>query len=542
MGWDAFGLPAENAAIERKIPADQWTKQNIAHMKEQLINLGFSFDWTKEVATCDPSYYKWTQWLFLKMYKSGIAYKKEALVNWDPVDKTVLADEQVDENQCSWRSGAKVEKKLLEQWFIKTTKFAKPLLDGLDDPSLIDWRDIISLQKHWIGECTGYSFDLKIKHSSISSPNGLGSISVWTEKPEQLLHAAFIAVSKDHVLNADKTRVNYILDKAEVINVFDENKKLPIIVTDQIEFSLSCDSYIGAPNYSETDQALADQYNIPYSIKNLSIDEISILRQNVIEKAIYMNIGGYLVSSKLKDWLISRQRRWGTPIPIIYCDDCGVVPVPECDLPVILTDEIQKNSVTCPKCYSLNAYRELDTMDTFVDSCWYFLRYLDVENSKQIFDATIISDLMPVDLYIGGKEHAVLHLYYARFMCHFLHSIGMCAHAEPFQRLLVQGMVMGRTYRIKGSGKYLLENEIKITTEKKNQAIEISSGKPVVMQWEKMSKSKMNGVDPNKMVDELSCDTLRLIILGDVAPTSHRNWSRTSENGEIIRIRELFFT
>lgn len=444
-----------------------------------------------------------------------------------------MADEQVDENQCSWRSGAKVEKKLLKQWFIRTTKFAKSLSDGLDDPSLVDWRDVINLQKHWIGECTGYSFDLKVKGASAT---GAQQVSVWTERPEQLAQAEFIAVRSDHTLNGKNT-TNYKLEDAVVVNSLDGDRLLPIIVTEELEFEPNCNTYIGVPCSRDSDNEIGRKFNVLDRSKKLNDHDTESVRQRVIHKAKQMNIGGYLVSSKLKDWLISRQRKWGTPIPIVHCDSCGPVPVPEADLPVAADSPAE---VPCPKCKA-NARRELDTMDTFVDSSWYFLRYLDSKNTDQIFDATIASDLMPVDLYIGGKEHAVLHMYYARFMSHFLHSIGMCAQREPFQRLLIQGMVMGRSYRAKESGKYLLEPEVKVKNEKKGQAVEIASGRPVIMQWEKMSKSKLNGAEPGEVIAELSCDTVRLIMLGDVAPTSHRNWSRKSELLILFLLMHFYF-
>lgn len=530
MGWDAFGLPAENAAIQRKIPADKWTMDNIETMRDQLNSLGCSFDWNCEVKTCDPQYYKWTQKLFLMLYEDGLAYQKEALVNWDPVDCTVLADEQVDSNGCSWRSGAKVEKKLLKQWFIKTTKFAKSLLEGLDDPLLEDWKDIIKLQKHWIGECDGYNFELKVPEKNIS-------ISVWTKNPEHLKFAGFIAITKDHLLNSQKIE-NGLLD----FTVFNPitNTSLPVIASDEVLFPPFNDTYMGVPLVNERDRELVDKYNIKFTGY-----EVRIMKQDrdeVLNKAKELNIGGdYLVSSKLKDWLISRQRYWGAPIPIVHCKNCGTVPVNEEDLPVELPKLMDGNlgqplsqnmewlKTKCPKCGSQDAEKESDTMDTFVDSSWYFLRYLDPKNQKEIFDKKLGKSFMPVDLYIGGKEHAVLHLYYARFMNHFLHSKGFLATTEPFKRLLVQGMVMGRSFRLKGSGKYLTENEVEIVDVKKNKAIEKSSGSPVITMWEKMSKSKMNGVDPGDLFREYGCDTIRLIMLGDVAPTSHRNWSNASK-------------
>lgn len=525
MGWDAFGLPAENAAIQRNIPADVWTKENIKNMKQQLNNLGCSFDWNCEIATCNPEYYKWTQKIFLQLHEAGLAYQKEALVNWDPVDQTVLADEQVDNNGCSWRSGAKVEKKLLKQWFIRTTKFAKSLLDGLSDPSLKDWKDIIKLQKHWIGDCDGYSFDLKVKSENDSN---IKSLFLWTKNPEDFKYSSFIAIKSDHLLakNFDPN--------LQVFNPFTE-EFLPIIQTDELEFPENCDVRLGVPSRNDCDRIISEKHNLTYK-KTVPMEEE---RNEVLEKAHSLNIGGYPVSSKLKDWLISRQRYWGTPIPIIYCPKCGTVPCDDKNLPVNLpafepgsTVMPTKNpsflKTECPKCGS-EAKRESDTMDTFVDSSWYFLRYIDSKNDQKMFDENLVNKLMSVDLYIGGKEHAVLHLYYARFINHFLHSIGLVPNKEPFQRLLVQGMVMGRSFRVKGSGKYLTEAEITFTDDKKKKAIETSTGSSVIVTWEKMSKSKFNGVDPAEFISEYSSDTTRLIILADVAPTSHRNWSTASK-------------
>lgn len=533
IGWDAFGLPAENAAIQRGIEPKVWTEHNIAQMKKQLEDLGCSFDWKHEMSTCSPEYYRWTQKLFLMLHKEGLAYQNEALVNWDPIDKTVLADEQVDANGCSWRSGAKVEKKLLKQWFIKTTAFAEQLLDGLDDPTLIDWRDIINLQRHWIGECDGYGFQLLTSASII--------LRLWTANPEHFKDPnAFVVLKTSHYLAKDKSNSFSIT----IENPF-TGTIMPVIFSDAPVFADKCDVYLAAPNFRDEDKELQESLSLSFfANEELKIEKKNVeqMRLQVLETAKRLRLGGYKVSSKLQDWLISRQRYWGTPIPVIHCDMCGVVPVPDEDLPVILPEksEIDKNreealKCTCPKCQNPNAIRESDTMDTFVDSSWYYLRFLDPENTKSIFDENVISKVMPVDLYIGGKEHAVLHLYYARFMNHFLHSQGLVNCSEPFSRLLVQGMVMGRSFRVKGSGRYVQEHEVEIVNSKKNQAVLKETKEPVVMTWEKMSKSKMNGVDPTDMFRDYGTDTTRLIILADVAPTSHRNWSNASKH--IIRLK-----
>ncbi|XP_044738626.1 probable leucine--tRNA ligase, mitochondrial, partial [Chrysoperla carnea] len=547
MGWDAFGLPAENAAIEHNVEPSKWTQENIANMKLQLEKLGCSFDWSRELATCNPDYYKWTQDLFIKLFQNGLVYQKESLVNWDPIDQTVLADEQVDINGCSWRSGAKVEKKPLKQWFIRTTRFAKPLLDGLNDPLLDNWRDIIKLQRHWIGECNGVLFNFVLDNDDKEK------ISLWTAYPEYIEYCSFIAFSKKSYLSLKNNNGKI----THAINPFTQ-EKVPILFTDEINYPEGCDSYIGIPFVSESDHDIATRNNFP--IKNPEkvlqneVEKIDA-RNEICSRAKLLNIGGYWCSSKLRDWLISRQRFWGTPIPIIHCKSCGPQPVPSKDLPIKLP-ELKKLSVkglppllnatdwlhtNCPKCGG-DATRETDTMDTFVDSSWYYLRYMDSKNEKEPFSRDQVMKLSPVDLYIGGKEHATLHLYYTRFLHHFLHYLDLVPEREPFKKLLVQGMVNGRTYRLKGSGKYLKENEIEIIDLKKGQAVEKSTKQPVVIAWEKMSKSKHNGVEPNYMFDEYSVDTTRLLILADVAPTSPRNWNTATFPGILNWQKRLWLT
>lgn len=544
MGWDAFGLPAENAAIQRKIPADKWTLENINAMKQQLNKLlGCSFDWNAELATCDSSYYKWTQKLFLMLHQEGLAYQCESMVNWDPVDKTVLANEQVDDKGCSWRSGAKVEKRLLKQWFVKTTKFAEQLYNGLSDPILEDWRDIINLQKHWIGECDGWNFQLKLNNEK--------QIKVWTKTPEDFKSAQFIAIKREHLVNTEKIECG-LLKGIKVQNPFGDHD-LPIVVTDEAEFPPFNDVYLGVPIKNENDCDLAKRYGIEINSTLSANDNKSDERESVIKTAQQLQIGAdYKISSKLKDWLISRQRFWGTPIPIIHCEKCGAVPVKDEDLPIKLpqitdiTVPLNQNEewlkCSCPKCGNSDARRESDTMDTFVDSSWYFLRYLDAHNANELVDKKLSKNMMPVDIYIGGKEHAVLHLYYARFMNHFLHHKGFVKNPEPFKRLLVQGMVKGRTFRVKETGQYLKESEVEIVNEKKGKAHEKATMKPVEIMWEKMSKSKFNGVDPVDMISTHGCDTTRLIMLGDVAPTSHRNWSDATFPGIINWQKRLWMT
>ncbi|XP_052863377.1 leucine--tRNA ligase, mitochondrial [Anopheles cruzii] len=540
MGWDAFGLPAENAALQRRIPANTWTQRNIAEMRKQLDLLAFSFDWDRELATCDASYYRWTQQLFLMLFKDGLAYQREAHVNWDPVDQTVLADEQVDDNGCSWRSGAKVEKRVLRQWFIQTTRFAKPLLDGLNDTELEDWKDIIKLQRHWIGECDGYAFELPVAQDRNES------VSIWTREPSDLKNALFIVLHPANLLNISK-RTDCTLE-LRCENPF-TGRTLPVIVCEDVPFAEGCDTYLAVD--SEENRQLAQKVGLVISGDDRSSKNDATSNEEILLQALSRRIGGHAVSSKLRDWLISRQRFWGTPIPIVHCPGCGPVPVPESELPVRLpTDSVgvplAQNSewlrTECPTCRRTDCVRESDTMDTFVDSSWYFLRFIDPHNREAMFDRSAAHHLMPVDLYVGGKEHAVLHLYYARFVAHYLHSKGLLPSPEPFKRLLVQGMVMGRSFRVVSNGKYLPATEAEIVDEKDNRAVERATGEPVTMLWEKMSKSKLNGVDPLEVLRQHGCDTLRLILLADVAPTSHRNWSEATFPGILNWQKRIWIT
>ena len=328
IGWDAFGLPAENAAINHNLAPEDWTKSNIASMKKQLIKLGISFDWQREIATCSPEYYKLTQFIFLKLYEKGFLYRKEALVYWDPVDQTVLAEEQVDERGCSWRSGAKVEKKALKQWFMKTTRLSESLYEGLSDPGLEDWDDIVKLQQNWIGECNGYNFELPLAEDATST------ISIWTADPTLFKSARFIAIKTDHIVNKPENReADGVRLKVRVRNPLNGHL-LPIIVTDsELDYPESSDAMLGDPQTDPKAAHLAERLNLPSQSEPVqdsrSADEICRVAQNE-------NWGGFKASSKLRDWLISRQRYWGTPIPMILCDRCGTQPVPYDQLPVAL--------------------------------------------------------------------------------------------------------------------------------------------------------------------------------------------------------------
>ncbi|XP_061708795.1 leucine--tRNA ligase, mitochondrial [Cydia pomonella] len=542
IGWDAFGLPAENAAIERNVQPQHWTASNIESMKKQLLDLGFNFDWDRELSTCDPEYYKWTQYIFLKLFENGLAYQNKASVNWDPVDQTVLADEQVDEQGCSWRSGAKVEKKILTQWFIKTTKFAQKLNDGLSSEQLENWKDIINLQKHWIGECNGtvVTFNVLVNDK-------LKSLDVWTCNPYKLIHGEFLSISRDNPLAQELSNKDGKVLKA--INPI-TGAEIPVYISEDANYAEGRDVYLACPSVDESDKVLAE--NINFCVKSTcSAINIESENQRAIELAKSKNVGDHLVSSKLKDWLISRQRYWGTPIPIIHCPTCGPVPVP-CDqlplkLPELNYSKTSSKSLAdlhdwvnckCPQC-SASSKRETDTMDTFVDSSWYYYRFLDPKNNKEPFKKENLQGCTPVQIYIGGKEHAVLHLYYARFMSYFLHSLGWTVYEEPFRKLLVQGMVMGQSYKLKSSGKYLpAENVEKLG----NKYIEKQTQQPVVVQWEKMSKSKHNGENPERLLSTYGCDTTRLLILADVPPATSRHWSEATFPGVLNWQHRLWIT
>ncbi|XP_053539202.1 probable leucine--tRNA ligase, mitochondrial isoform X2 [Ictalurus punctatus] len=524
MGWDAFGLPAENAAIERGLDPEHWTKSNIQSMREQLNSLGLCFNWDR------------------------------ALVNWDPVDQTVLADEQVDENGCSWRSGARVEQKLLRQWFIKTTNYAKPLLDALAD--LPEWYGVKAMQANWIGECSGCYFDHVLRLDDKETGEVL---SAYTSSPEAVFGAAFISILPSHRLLHGSSPVGPALHKAlqpgrnslsevTALNVF-TGREVPVVISAKTEFPGHLDTVIGIPDSSEEDACVAQELGVSWEsvVKSEEDGSYTLINSSeftgqsreeafnsITQKARKRNVGGYLTSSKLRDWLISRQRYWGTPIPIVHCSSCGPVSVAVEELPVMLpkvTSLTGKGArplqsaqewvnCSCPRCKG-PAQRETDTMDTFVDSAWYYFRYTDPHNSERPFDRSLADQWMPVDVYIGGKEHAVMHLYYARFLSHFCKDQGLVSHKEPFKKLLVQGLIKGQTFRVAESGQYLKKEHIDFTA---SEPVQRESGKQLQVSWEKMSKSKHNGIDPEEVVQQYGIDTVRLYILYASPPEQDILW------------------
>lgn len=492
MGWDAFGLPAENAAILNKVNPAEWTMSNIDFMRDQLRSLGLSFQYST-FATCEESYYKQTQRLFLQLYKERLAYQGFATVHWDPVDQTVLANEQVDAEGRSWRSGALVEKRDLKQWFLRITDYSEPLLKGLDT---VDWpSDVVAAQKQWIGRSEGHVVEFPLTHDDAVDPQTV--LKIFTTRIDTLNYVDFLAVSVDHPLAREFPKTTRLPLHAVV-----GNKKIPVFAAEYVLSDYGCGAIMGVPRHDERDAAFAAAHGIP----SLPDEDLHHLR--ISATATY----------HLRDWLVSRQRYWGCPIPIIHCPKCGPVPVPDRDLPVRLPSKITSgplsqdqewSSVPCPCDERLPSRRESDTLDTFVDSSFYFHRYLDIANPDEIVSQELRDKYLPVDLYIGGKEHACMHLLYARFVDKVLMNN---PSAEPFTRLLTQGMVLGKTRKTSISKRYLLPGEAPPTHES------------VVEVFEKMSKSKFNGISPSELLQEHGADVLRLYTLFKAPPHLSLEW------------------
>eukprot|EP00051_Salpingoeca_urceolata_P010667 m.130873 g.130873 ORF g.130873 m.130873 type:complete len:908 (-) comp16803_c0_seq1:450-3173(-) len=578
MGWDAFGLPAENAAVERGVPPADWTRRNIESMRGQLNSLGLSFDWDREVATCDPEYYRWTQWLFLQLFHRGLAYKQNAPVNWDPVDCTVLANEQVDSEGRSWRSGALVETKELSQWFFRITDYADRLLAGLDGLKGVWPSSVLSLQRNWIGKSSGamLSFD-------VACSNGdKHTLQVFTTRPDTLGGVTFLAVHPDHALThgrleddqretlrddrESKVKRGVRLLGVEATNPLTDDV-VPVYAANYVLADHGSGAVMGVPAHDERDWQFAQQHDSvgikfviqppsgEYGRPHVGRDGTAVnsgqlngltsteAASAVVALAEQGGFGQAHDTLRIRDWLVSRQRYWGVPIPIVDCQACGSVPVLEEDLPVMLPPRFPgqnpendaDNSVACPRCAG-PAKRETDTMDTFVDSSWYFLRYLDPRNDKQLCDPQQAAG-MPVDLYVGGIEHAILHLLYARFVTHFLHDIGVSPVAEPFKHLLAQGMVHGRTFVTKSTGKFLDQNQVE---QGPDGLVETATGAAVQAVWAKMSKSKGNGVDPTDSIATHGTDATRLYLLFKVPPDMALEWNDSDVQGVVRWLDRLW--
>jgi leucyl-tRNA synthetase len=588
MGWDAFGLPAENAAIDRGVPPARWTYQNIAQMRQQLKRLGLYVDWDREVATCSPTYYRWTQWIFLQFFQAGLAYQKEAAVNWDPIDQTVLANEQVDNEGRSWRSGAKVERKLLRQWFLKITDYAEQLLNDLDQ--LTGWPDRVKvMQANWIGKSVGAYLEFPIKGSD-------AAIAVFTTRPDTVYGVSYVVLAPEHPLTLkvtsarQKAKVNAFIQDVtnqselertaedrpkqgiatggKAINPF-TGEEIPIWIADYVLYEYGTGAVMGVPAHDVRDFVFAQQNQLP--IKTVIIadggDATATLQEAYVEPGILVNsaefdgmrspeaksaiireaeAGGFgkaRIQYRLRDWLISRQRYWGCPIPVIYCPTCGIVPVPESDLPVILPEDVKITGrgasplkqldtwrhVPCPSC-GTPAERETDTMDTFIDSSWYFLRFSDARNDQHVFATAQVNDWMPVDQYVGGIEHAILHLLYSRFFTKVLRDRGILNFDEPFQRLLTQGMVQGLTYtnpNKSGKDKWIPTQSVDADDPRDPQ-----TGEALQRLYATMSKSKGNGVAPEDVIDKYGVDTARMFILFKAPPEKDLEWDDADVEGQ----------
>lgn len=593
MGWDAFGLPAENAAIDRGIHPAQWSEQNIQQMKKQLQQLGLSLDWSREVATCSPDYYQWTQWIFLQFFQAGLAYQKEAAVNWDPIDQTVLANEQVDGEGRSWRSGAKVERKLLKQWFFKITEYAEELLNDLE--KLPGWPDRVKLmQENWIGKSVGAYLEFPI----VGNENKIG---VFTTRPDTVYGVTYVVLAPEHPLTPQVTPseqkeaveafIQEVTNESEqertaedkpkrgiptggkAINPF-TGEEIPILIADYVLYEYGTGAVMGVPAHDTRDFHFATQNQLPIkqvivpegeeaseTLENAYTEAGVIInsgqfdgmnsvegKQAIIDYAEKQGWGKARIQYRLRDWLISRQRYWGAPIPIIHCPSCGAVPVPEKDLPVELPEDVEFTgrggspltqleswlNVSCPSCGE-PAQRETDTMDTFIDSSWYFLRYTDANNPKEAFNKDKVNDWMPVDQYVGGIEHAILHLLYSRFFTKVLRDRGFLNCDEPFQRLLTQGMVQGITYKNPQTGKYIPSQEVNADDPK-----DPNTGEDLAVFYEKMSKSKYNGVDPLEVLEKYGADTARMFILFKAPPEKDLEWDSADVEGQFRFLNKVW--
>jgi len=586
MGWDAFGMPAENAAMEKGVHPGGWTRANIATMREQLKRLGFALDWSRELATCEPDYYGHEQALFLDLYEAGLVYRKESEVNWDPVDMTVLANEQVIDGK-GWRSGAPVERRKLSQWFLKITDFAEELLDGL--ASLDQWPDKVRLmQENWIGKSRGLQFRF-----GLAEPVGaLGDVEVFTTRPDTIFGASFVAIAASHPLATalaatSPDAAEFIAEcklggttaaeietaekrgfdtGVEVVHPLDPDWKLPVYIANFVLMDYGTGAIFGVPGHDARDHEFASKYHLPIQrvvaatveeagqpIIEAEMDEGVAVNSRfldgmttadasaeVIKRAETSGWGKGTTAWRLRDWGVSRQRYWGTPIPIIHCDACGPVPVPREQLPVVLPEDVSFDipgnpldrhlgwrDVACPKCGG-GARRETDTLDTFVDSSWYFIRFTS-QPKDQPFDRAEAEAWLPVAQYIGGVEHAILHLLYARFWTRALERIGRLGITEPFKGLFTQGMVTHETYR-SPDGRWVSPDEVEFGGG--GAVIERASGAELTRgRVEKMSKSKKNTIDPEPIVGRYGADAVRWFMLSDSPPERDLEWSESGIEG-----------
>nr|CAD2190003.1 unnamed protein product [Meloidogyne enterolobii] len=543
IGWDAFGLPAENAAIQRGIDPADWTFRNIDDMKNQLLQTGIKFDWDREVYTCQPDYFRWTQWIFLKLYEHGLVRRAFSEVNWDPVDKTVLADEQVDAHGRSWRSNALVEKRRLNQWVVDTPRYAKRLLDGLPNFQF-EWSSVAAIQNDWIGICDVYRFLLPIKFQQVNE-----ELDLRIESPSQLCSAQFILLKESHYIAryyGEKLQDSQLFAPIDGLSVFNfvTNQQMPLVIVhesaindeDQPPFYMDC--RLGSSlSKSTLDRSISKELAIGQA-KNAEMTD-----QQILDLAESLELGGYQTSRKLRDWVVSRQRNWGTPIPMLI-DGNDVAPVPEDCLPILGEQRGQKMEIkSLPSGFG---QIENDTLDTYFDSSWYFLRFLDPHNQKMPFDPRIANRQMPVSVYVGGVEHALMHLFFARFICHFLHGIGLTPCAEPFARFIPLGVVRSRSFQLVNSGKYVPANEVEGDPRSPDKLLmHKPTGEMARVRFEKMSKSKLNGVDPLELIEKYGKDLTRLQLLFEARPNMPIDWPYpypTFQAKSLKRWLELFKT
>ena len=595
MGWDAFGLPAENAAIENNTHPAKWTRENIAAMRTQLKSMGLSYDWRREVATCEPEYYRHEQRMFLEFLDAGLVYRKESWVNWDPVENTVLANEQVIDGK-GWRSGVPVEKRRLAQWFLKITEFSDDLLAELKN--LERWPDKVRImQENWIGRSEG-------AYVRFEMPGRNDRLEVYTTRPDTLFGASFAAVAANHPLAQELAKGNAALadfvaecnrmgtseaelERAEkkgfdtglkIRHPFIADLKLPIYVANFVLMEYGTGAIFGCPAHDQRDLDFARKYNLRVvpvvcpkgtDAASVEIGDVAFVGDGtlmnsefldgldvggaiatVIDRLVKMGVGERAINYRLRDWGVSRQRYWGCPIPIIHCDDCGVVPVPLDRLPVTLPEDIELGKagnpldrhptwkhVDCPKCGAA-ARRETDTFDTFVESSWYFARFASPQETGKGFTKAAADYWLPVDQYIGGIEHAVLHLLYARFFTRALRKCGYLDISEPFAGLLTQGMVCHATYK-DDVGKWLFPTDV--VSGEGGALTHRSSGKAVTMgRSEKMSKSKKNVVDPEEIIGTYGADTARLFMLSDSPPDRDLDWTEAGVEGAWRYVNRLW--
>ncbi|CAJ0578851.1 unnamed protein product, partial [Mesorhabditis spiculigera] len=528
IGWDAFGLPAENAARERRIDPGEWTETNISSMRAQLESTGVHFDWEREIKTCDSQYYRWNQWIFLKLYEKGLVKRQLSEVNWDPVDGTVLADEQIDADGKSWRSGAVAEKRTLRQWMIETPKYAKRLSDGLLDLAP-QWKDVALIQSNWIGKCDVYRFLFPtIGHSPAASQDGQ-RVDLRLRDPRKLGSAAFFILGPEHPLadkeNKDSTRPYRL--PFDVLNGV-TGCALPLLVVPTKLLQLAehfMESRLADPKIdAEWSAELGMELDAPRKTMELSVED-------AVEIAKFGGYGGYVTSRIHRDWVVSRQRTWGTPIPMaLSVDGRQAAPLSTSQLPV-LQGIHPGTPFKHPLLPDGEGILERDTLDTFFDSSWYFLRYLDPRNTDKLVDWEKAKRAMPIDVYVGGIEHAALHMFYARFMAHFLWDIGVCPVREPFDNLIPQGIVRAKTFVVRDSGRFLKAEDVEEDSSKPGQLHEKDTGKPVDALYAKMSKSKHNGVDPIQALTDDGIDLTRLQLLYAARPRSVIDWGEFDTRG-----------